>query len=67
MGADKTHLRLTVKQVNSEAIVGIGFGLGDKKDTACSDTAFKAVFCVDENLWQGKVSLQLRIKDIQPS
>ena len=67
VGADKTHLRLTVKQVNSKAIVGIGFGLGDKKDTACSDTAFKAVFCVDENLWQGKVSLQLRIKDIQPS
>ena len=67
VGADKTHLRLTVKQVNSKAIVGIGFGLGDKKDTACSDTAFKAVFCIDENLWQGKVSLQLRIKDIQPS
>ena len=67
VGADKTHLRLTVKQVNSKAIVGIGFGLGDKKDTACSDTSFKAVFCIDENLWQGKVSLQLRIKDIQPS
>ena len=67
VGADKTHLRLTVKQVNSEAIVGIGFGLGNKKDTACSDTSFKAVYCIDENLWQGKVSLQLRIKDIQPS
>ena len=67
VGADKTHLRLTVKQVNSKAFVGIGFGLGDKKDTACSDTSFKAVFCIDENLWQGKVSLQLRIKDIQPS
>ena len=67
VGADKTHLRLTVKQVNSKAIVGIGFGLGDKKNTACSDTAFKAVYCIDENLWQGKVSLQLRIKDIQPS
>ncbi|MDB4114312.1 single-stranded-DNA-specific exonuclease RecJ [Flavobacteriaceae bacterium] len=67
VGADKTHLRLTVKQVNSEAIVGIGFGLGGKKDTACSDTSFKAVYCIDENLWQGKVSLQLRIKDIQPS
>ena len=67
VGADKTHLLLTVKQVNSKAIVGIGFGLGDKKDTACSDTSFKAVYCIDENLWQGKVSLQLRIKDIQPS
>ena len=67
VGADKTHLRLTVKQVKSKAIVGIGFGLGDKKDTACSDTSFKAVYCIDENLWQGKVSLQLRIKDIQPS
>ena len=67
VGADKTHLRLTVKQVNSKAFVGIGFGLGDKKQTACSGTPFKAVYCIDENLWQGKVSLQLRIKDIQPS
>ena len=38
VGADKTHLRLTVQQANQHAIVGIGFGLGDKKDTACSNT-----------------------------
>ena len=67
VGADKSHLRLTVKQVDSAPIVGIGFGLGDKKDTACRKLPFKAVFCIDENQWQGKVSLQLRIKDIQPS
>jgi len=67
VGADKTHLRLTVKQVNSSAFVGIGFGLGDKKDTACAKAPFKAVYCIDENQWQGNVSLQLRIKDIQPS
>ena len=67
VGADKRHLRLTVKQVDSAPIVGIGFGLGDKKDTACRKLPFKAVFCIDENQWQGKVSLQLRIKDIQPS
>ena len=67
VGADKTHLRLTVKQVNSNAMVGIGFGLGDKKEIACTSTPFKAVYCIDENHWQGQVSLQLRIKDIQPS
>ena len=67
VGADKSHLRLTVKQVNSSAIVGIGFGLGDKKDIACANIPFKAVYCIDENQWQGNVSLQLRIKDIQPS
>lgn len=67
VGADKSHLRLTVKQVDSAPIVGIGFGLGDKKDTVCRKLPFKAVYCIDENQWQGKVSLQLRIKDIQPS
>lgn len=67
VGADKSHLRLTVKQVDSAPIVGIGFGLGDKKDTACRKLPFKAVYCIDENQWQEKVSLQLRIKDIQPS
>ena len=67
LGADKRHLRLTVKQVDSAPIVGIGFGLGDKKDTACTRLPFKAVYCIDENQWQGRVSLQLRIKDIQPN
>jgi single-stranded-DNA-specific exonuclease len=67
VGADKTHLRITVKQGNKNAFVGIGFGLGDKKNVACTNTPFMAAYCIDENEWQGNVTLQLRLKDIKPT
>ncbi len=65
VGEDKTHLRVVVKQGNSNQFTGIGFGLAEKTDIACKDKPFKAVYCIDENEWQGKVSLQLRMKDIR--
>lgn len=64
VGEDKTHLRLTVKQQKSPQFTAIGFGLGEKKDVACDGQPFKAAYVVDENYWQGNVSLQLRLKDI---
>lgn len=65
VGKDKSHLRLVVKQENSNQFTGIGFGLADKEDIACNGKPFKAVYCIDENEWQGNVSLQLRLKDIR--
>lgn len=65
VGEDKTHLRVVVKQGNSNQFTGIGFGLADKKDIACNGKPFKAAYCIDENEWQGNVSLQLRLKDIK--
>lgn len=66
VGEDKTHLRITVKQGDSPGYVGIGFGLGPKKDIACTGEFFKAAYVIDENEWQGRVSLQLRLKDVKP-
>ncbi|WP_347373517.1 single-stranded-DNA-specific exonuclease RecJ [Aequorivita sp. Q41] len=65
VGEDKTHLRLVVKQGNSKEFTGIGFGMGEKHAIACNGKAFKAAYCIDENDWQGTVSLQLRLKDIK--
>lgn len=65
VGEDKTHLRLTMKQGNSPQFVGIGFGLGEKKIIACEGKPFKAAYVIDENQWQGNISLQLRLKDIK--
>ena len=56
---------LTLKQGKSSAFIGIGFGLGDKKNIACTNTPFIAGYCIDENHWQGNVSLQLRLKDVK--
>lgn len=65
VGEDKSHLRVTIKQENSDSFTGIGFGMGKKIDVACSGNAFKAAYVIDENYWQGQTSLQLRLKDIK--
>src|SRR5690554_2595403 len=65
VGADNSHLRVVVKQGNSNQFAGIGFGLGDKHDIACGGKPFKAVYSIDENQWQGNMSLQLRFKDVR--
>ncbi|MBQ0767785.1 MAG: single-stranded-DNA-specific exonuclease RecJ [Bizionia sp.] len=65
VGEDKTHLRITVKQDESPQLVCIGFGLGEKIDLVKSNQPFKAAYVIDENHWQGNVSLQLRLQDIK--
>ncbi|MBZ0326345.1 MAG: single-stranded-DNA-specific exonuclease RecJ [Altibacter sp.] len=65
VGEDKTHLRLVVQQGNSPTFTCIGFGMADKQEIACSGKPFKAAYVIDENEWQGNVSLQFRLKDIR--
>jgi len=66
VGADKTHLRLTVTQPKaSTKIVCIGFSMGDKLHIVSENKPFKAVYSIDENEWQGNVSLQLKLRDIE--
>jgi single-stranded-DNA-specific exonuclease len=66
VGADETHLRLTATQPNaSSKFVAIGFSMGDKLDTISEGKPFKAVYSIDENEWQGNVSLQLKLRDLK--
>ncbi|MCT8339285.1 single-stranded-DNA-specific exonuclease RecJ [Flavobacteriaceae bacterium TK19130] len=65
VGEDKTHLRLTLQKGNSLPFAAIGFNMADKEEIACSGKPFKAAFNIDENEWQGNVSLQLRLKDVR--
>lgn len=65
VGDDKSHLRVVVKQHDSNQFTGIGFGMGDKYDIACTGKPFKAAYVIDENEWNGTISLQLRLKDIK--
>jgi len=65
VGEDKTHLRMTVTQPQSNSFVAIGFSMGDKVDIICDKKTFKAVYSIDENAWQGNVSLQLKLRDIK--
>ncbi len=65
VGEDDNHLRLTVTQSGKEKIVCIGFGLGDKLELVSNKKPFKAVYSIDENEWNGNVSLQLKLRDIK--
>ena len=65
VGADKTHLRFTANQPDSNSIVGIGFGMGDKYELISDKKPFKAVYSIDENEFRGNVSLQLKLRDIK--
>ncbi|MBF2707475.1 single-stranded-DNA-specific exonuclease RecJ [Flavobacterium soyangense] len=65
LGADEEHLKLFVRQNNSEGMAAIGFGLGDKMDLVTNKKPFEVVYCIDENEWNGKVSIQLRLKEIK--
>lgn len=65
IGSEDEHLKLFVKQNNSEGFGAIGFGLGDKLDLTVNKKPFQAAYCIDENEWNGNVSLQLRLKDIR--
>ncbi|MFA9189019.1 single-stranded-DNA-specific exonuclease RecJ [Flavobacterium magnesitis] len=65
LGSGDEHLKLFVKQNNSEGIAAIGFGLGNKIDLTTNQKPFQAAYCIDENEWNGNVSTQLRLKSIQ--
>ena len=66
VGEDDKHLRLTATQSFNDKIVSIGFGLGDKIEIIKNKKTFSAAYSIDENHWNGNVSLQLKLKDIKP-
>ena len=65
VGEDQTHLRVTLAQKGSAKIVGIGFGLGSELPIIKSKTPFKVAYSIDENEWNGRVSLQLKLKGVK--
>lgn len=70
VGKGGQHLKLTLMEADGEpgghTYDAIGFNLGEKKDLVSDGKRFKAVFCIEENEYQGRTSPQIRLKDIQP-
>jgi single-stranded-DNA-specific exonuclease len=58
-------LKLFVKQNGSEGFGAIGFGLGSKLELAKNQQSFDLAYCIDENEFNGNVTVQLRLKDIR--
>lgn len=65
VGTEQDHLKLSAVQRRSKPISGIGFNLGDKLPKVQNKKLFDAVYSVDENVWNGNVTLQMRLRDIK--
>jgi single-stranded-DNA-specific exonuclease len=65
LGKEEEHLKLFVKQENSEGFGAIAFFLGNKLNQISNQKPFDAVYCIDENEFKGSVTVQLRIKDLK--
>ncbi len=64
----KNHLKLSVvhPDISGFPVAGIAFQQGDKLPIVQSGRPFSICYHVEENEWNGHVSLQLNIKDIKP-
>jgi single-stranded-DNA-specific exonuclease len=60
-----THLKLRLEQEDSHPIDAIAFGMGDYYPKIRKGIPFDVCYCVEENVFRGVSSLQLRIRDIR--
>jgi single-stranded-DNA-specific exonuclease len=58
------HLRFVVKQ-NDIHFTGIGFNMADKFHLLESKQPVDIIFTLDENVWNGETTLQLKVIDIR--
>ncbi len=58
------HLKLMVA-LNGKAMDAIGFNFGDRFEEVKKAGSFSLVFSLDENEWNGRKSLQLKIKGVE--
>lgn len=65
IGEERTHLKAILSDGTSDKVQAIGFGLGKKLNLVIGKKKFDAVYCLNENEWKNKTSLQLILKDIR--
>ncbi len=64
VGADKNHLKCSLKQRGSKHIFsGIGFNLGKHLQDLLRAKSCSAVYSLEENEWNGQTTLQLKLRD----
>lgn len=66
LGEEEAHLKANLVQ-NGRVVSAIGFGLGEKIELMQGETSFDIIYTIEENEWNGNVSLQLNLKDLQKS
>lgn len=64
VGREKNHLRLLLKSKDSQPIQAIAFGMGKKDSQINNGDIIDIAYYLSENIWNGRSSLQLKIKDL---
>jgi single-stranded-DNA-specific exonuclease len=59
------HVRFVVYQNGSKTINGIGFNMAEKMDVIKSRHSFEILYHIEENIWNGNTSIQLKVIDIR--
>ncbi len=65
IGKNDEHLKMFVKQKGSQPLNAVGFSLGSKINIVKNRKPFEMVYSIEENQWNGSVSLQLKARDIR--
>ena len=66
VGEEKSHVRLVLNK-SDDRITAIGFRMADDFELTNDKKEFDICYSIDENTWNGKTSLQLRLKGIKKS
>lgn len=67
VGGELKHLKCRLKKPGrDQSFDAIGFDLGIKCDFLSEGKKVKAAYCIEENEYNGNVSLQLKLKDLIP-
>jgi single-stranded-DNA-specific exonuclease len=61
------HLKMTVSPTSNPSVKldTIGFGLGEMENEIVEGTMTSLIYHIEENHWNGRVNLQLNLKDLQ--
>ena len=66
MGKDGSHLRLQLRQ-DKKLFEAVGFGMGKLAAEIHKGDKVDVAYSLDENVWNGNIKLQLKLKDLQNS
>ncbi len=64
IGSGKRHLKLKLFQGKGKILDAVGFGMAENLELAKGDI-LHIVYTLDKNVWNGKESLQLKLKDFR--
>ena len=66
IGKDEKHLKLNLREVGSPHYFGaVAFDLADRLPIVESGRPFSIIYSIEENIWNGIIRPQLRVRDIK--